>query len=198
MITSMRDIIDTHMPVEPLALIMMGRHLALGVHELHVLESRSSSMTMARLVTSWLTICDHCRNMLVTNGSISYVSVCSAHAMLGLLRRTLPWQLAVLLWRGGWVTGTPFKLQRGARAASARAMSSTLRPCLIWLWKATVESMCVHKAACDLAATRLSRARDAMADSIDVAQGGVFSRRKRKSCACAWHRWRRLRYCTVA
>ena len=29
-------------------------------------------------------------------------------------------------------------------------------------------------------------------------QGGVFSRRKRKSCACAWHRWRRLRYCTVA
>jgi len=56
----------------------------------------------------------------------------------------------------------------------------------------------VHKAACDLAATRLTRARDAMADSIDVAQGGVFSRRKRKSCACAWHRWRRLRYCTVA
>ena len=35
----------------------------------------------------------------------------------------------------------------------------------------------VHKAACDLAATRLTRARDAMADSIDVAQGGVFSRR---------------------
>ena len=56
----------------------------------------------------------------------------------------------------------------------------------------------VQKAACDLAATRLTRARDAMADSIDVAQGGVFSRRKRKSCACAWHRWRRLRYCTVA
>ena len=56
----------------------------------------------------------------------------------------------------------------------------------------------VHKAACDLAATRLTRARDAMAESIDVAQGGVFSRRKRKSCACAWHRWRRLRYCTVA
>ena len=56
----------------------------------------------------------------------------------------------------------------------------------------------VQKASCHLAATRLTRARDAMADSIDVAQGGVFSRRKRKSCACAWHRWRRLRYCTVA
>jgi len=43
---------------------------------------------------------------LLVGMSCSSSNLCSAHALLGPLRRTSPCVLAVLLWRSSWVTGT--------------------------------------------------------------------------------------------
>ncbi len=67
--------------------------------------------------------------------------LCNAHATWASVRRRLPVRTADLIWRAIWVTGTPSEWQCGASTNNARAMSSTLRPCWIGLWKATVESM---------------------------------------------------------